>query len=94
MRVCRPGLAKRPRREERIHKLSRRAQRHDLCFVWRMERTVNTAAYCIMVALGAYVCLFSLQRRAALVGILLILVAGGLAPAERYRPDYETERTD
>jgi hypothetical protein len=59
-----------------------------------MERTVNTAAYCIIVALGAYVCLFSLQRRAALVGILLILVAGGLALAERYRPDYETERTD
>jgi hypothetical protein len=52
-----------------------------------MERTVNTAVYCIMVIAGAYVCLFGSQRRTILVGALLILVAGALALAERYRPN-------
>jgi hypothetical protein len=52
---------------------ARRAQRHDLCFVGGMERTVNTAVYCIMVIAGADVCLFGSQRRTILVGALLIL---------------------
>jgi hypothetical protein len=69
------------------HRLLRR--RHALCLIKHMERHVNAIAYRIMVALGAYICLFTEQRRALLLGALMMVVAGALSLVERRWSDRE-----